>query len=382
MEYNTNFNDCAWQYDPPNTVHRYVAPTALGNASGVDPANAMSLTGFKTYHKSITAPHHFHLAAGGYSIPYKGTILLTSDVQPVPFIRIEGAGETLTELFGNYTSGGPRNSYFYTIIHVQRPTVVIQNLKIRNADDPIFSWGVDRFRLMNVTIDTAARPIHLPKDVTESADTWIMSSVTVRNYHSFGLRMGGALTKNLRIVNSNFDAGTAVPHDCWIGGIQIFGPMSNIEITNGSTKNNIGNCAAGTYQQGDGVEMDNANFPESAEGHPRDVRITGLVVENNGDGGLDLKASNVRVENVSLTNSGHYHLRNWFFGAYRHKNITFAGTGGKIQIMGANTIWEDPTTVPLASEVRCEPNFGHNPGARGVFLENPDLTLTTIKACP
>jgi len=380
MEYNSNFNDCAWQYDPPNTVHRYVAPGALGDATGVDAANAMSLSGFKAYQRSITAPHRFHFAAGSYNIPYKGTIDLVSDVTPSPFMRIEGAGDS-TEFVGNYVSGGPRHSYNYTIFHIHRPTMVIQNLKVRNADDPFFSWGVDRFRLMNVTIDTAARPIHLPKDVTASNNTWIMSSITVRNYHSFGIRMGGAATSNLRIVNSNFDAGT-VPHDCWIGGIQLFGPMANIEITNGSVKNNIGNCAAGTYQQGDGVEMDNASFPEDASGHPRDVMITGLAVENNGDGGLDLKASNVRVENVSLLNSGHYHLRNWFFGAYRHKNITFGGTGGKIQIMGANTLWEEAATAPLASEVKCEPNFAHNPGARGVFLENPDLSLTTIKACP
>ncbi len=88
-------------------------------------------------------------------------------------------------------------------------------------------------------------------------------------------------------------------------GIAVNGTAHNILIERGHLADFRTNWPANKYANGDCVSTERGNF---------NVTIRKVACESPSDGGFDLKSSNTRLDDLSVTNAGHYSYRLWAQG--------------------------------------------------------------------
>jgi hypothetical protein len=160
-------------------------------------------------------------------------------------------------------------------------TIVIKDVIVGAARDFVAPEKGKPTTINNVTIErvearVAKRGIYIRGDSTD-----------------WGIR-------DFRFIGSAPRTDSSIP-----AGIAINGTAHNIVIERGYLANFRTNWLAGRYANGDCVSTERGNF---------NVTIRGVVCEHPSDGGFDLKSSNTRLDDLSVTNSGHYSYRLWAQG--------------------------------------------------------------------
>lgn len=154
--------------------------------------------------------------------------------------------------------------------------------------------------------------IVIDRDVQGPVKNWRIDDAIIKGYYRVAIRISGNLSSNFKINNVIADGSHPYSaNHCFKGGIQIYRGAHNISINSANIKNNIGNCN-GTYQQGDGVEVDDKG------GVPHDITFSNVFVENSRDGNFDLKGKNIKFDNVVSVAGllSRYAFKLWSYDSY------------------------------------------------------------------
>ncbi|MBB1350452.1 MULTISPECIES: hypothetical protein [unclassified Pseudoalteromonas] len=269
-----------------------------GSGSGYSESNPASIFRLNTL-LNDTSIDVIELQAGTYK--QDDALFINTGNHPVEVIGTERV--VFTSDF-NYYSGG--NSGFV----IARSNLTFKNIAFLNTRH---CFRFKNNEVSNIVIDDISANntmscIEIDYNATESISNISINKLKSLGYYKAGIRINGQNTKNINITNSIID-GLAMSSDlersCYITGVSISGPVSDILIDNLSISNNIGrieNC--GSYQQGDGI-MINADA--------KDILIKNTIISNSKDADLDIKGQNVTLERI--TSSGgkeaRYNLKLW-----------------------------------------------------------------------
>lgn len=181
-----------------------------------------------------------------------------------------------------------------------------------------YCFYVDRkSNVSNVIIKSlTAKDVHscivIDRNIEGYVQKWEIVDVNIKGYYRVAIRLSGMNTSLIFIndVDINGRHGYVSNH-CFKGGIQIYRGAHDIFVTNTHIENNIGNCGM-SYQQGDGIEADNKG------GSPYNLSFINITVENSRDANFDLKAKDVRLENiVSISGDlSRYGFKLWSYDSY------------------------------------------------------------------
>ena len=195
---------------------------------------------------------------------------------------------------------------------------------------------------------------------------WVIDNVRITKFRSSGIRVSGPGVSGITISNATIDGAgvSAANADCYRGGIQIYNRANNITISGSRISNTVSYC--GKYHQGDGIEADDS------DGAPYDIRLSNLVLSNNRDGNLDLKARNVTMANIRSQKGAEtrFAFRLWHF-PYRCNGCTTDGGAvadlfiqeASVSFTGSSFAGRDPTvhcgeeeTKPLRPLIKRDGN--------------------------
>lgn len=134
--------------------------------------------------------------------------------------------------------------------------------------------------------------IVVDRNLSSTVESWELNNIFIKGYYRVAVRFAGKGTENIKISNLKADGfhGFGSSH-CYKGGVQILQGAHNIDIKNSTISNNVGDCGT-SYQQGDGIEIDNKG------GVPEDFLFENIEIRNSGDANFDLKSRSTTLKNV------------------------------------------------------------------------------------
>jgi len=359
--------------DAAGTTQYFVSQTGSGNFSGTSAGNALPWNKLAGFINTINVPARVTILSGTYTLSRATQLALTDKTQSKPLLKIVGSGVN-TVFVGDYTAFADVTQPNYrSLFQISRSNLVLGNFSIHNAGSVIYvpnTATTKNVLVKNVVANDMGYGIVFFRNGSKVIDYWTIDNFHIQNYYEYGFRLNGKNTTNITIKNSVFDAGPIekVPHDCFVVGVEINEGPKNITISDTKVINNFGGCAAGAYQQGDGIEASDGPYG----GFPDNILLKNVTSIGNGDGSFDLKATNVTLDHpvAIISRPQHYAYRLWHY-TYNLIDPTYDSSHGHdIQVMGAEIkIVQSQTPVSklfIGCELKSDPLYVA--GRAGVFV--------------
>lgn len=303
----------------------YVTPTGTGTQTGESDINSISFTTFWTHMPARTTSTRYRFLAGTYSITSSRDIrapnggILSLDAAPgvqilgnLTFSPVSGQSNGFRLRTGNIIIRGFTFEMIGTCARTES-TSTVQNVIIEN-----------------ITANNTHSCILVDRGMTMPIGNWVIRNVNINGYNRVGVRLASVQSSGFLIEDTVIDgAQSQGPSDCFKGGIQILTGASNITVRHTEVRNNIGTCAVGAYEQGDGIEVDHVN------GIPTNILFEDVLVENSRDGEFDLKGENITLKDITVRSGpvSRFPLKFWHYDNYQCHNCVLIGGAGTLALI-------------------------------------------------
>ncbi len=328
-----------------------VSPSGMGDRSGSDRTNAMPFVDALPIMAAGERELRVTLLAGEYAVPGKFVIRLAARRGSGAPLLLEGEGPA-TRFTGEYRFGDePARPLFM----LGRSNVTLANFAVRNVGKFVeVPNGADtrNIQLRDIQVQNVHDGIMLDRRRRFVAQDWRIEDVSIIAYERTGIRLSGKGTSRFSLKRIRLDGSGTEGHDnCHKGGLQLFEHVSDVVVDGMTVTNNVG-CPA-HYQQGDGIEADNK------QGAPRRITLRNIEATGNRDGNFDLKAIDVKMENLTSRGQGvsRFGFRMWNY-TYTCIRCSNAGSEFDTSIRNADVSFIDAQFENPEPRWRCSEEQG------------------------
>lgn len=315
----------------------FVSPSGSGDLSGNSTQNSLPVSKVNSAIRKASGPLSIVYGSGSYRMRESIKILGDGPVSaPITITAAEGArfqGSSIPMFVlrrGEVSIAGFNAMGFKTFIDIADGSSV-GGVKLSRLDLSDMDVGISVVNKAGISRN------------------WVIDNVRISKYRAAGIRVSGSAVSGISISNAIIDGAGVSPAKahCYRGGIQIYNKANNISISSSRISNTFSYC--GKYHQGDGIEADDE------DGAPYDIRLSNLVLSNNRDGNLDLKAKNVSMANIRSQKGPEtrFAFRLWHYDYRCNGCSSDGGDGGDLFIQEASASFTNSSFAGRAPAIHC-----------------------------